>query len=128
MGIGVIGGGGGALTRGKTTLSPSIFPVTSIQDGGIVTSRVRVPNDKDLYLWSLGVQDFAGNTFTDLTISVIDESTATTVQSTNEKNIRSEDNLGVVEGPADVRVEIENQTGGTVNAGGEYLVTVEDKD
>lgn len=125
MSIQLIGSAGGGEIFGSS-LSPSISPLTDLPNGESINVQFRVPNNKTLFVWALGIQDNNGNTDPSLEIEVVDVDAAVTIESTTQKDIRSSDPaLASRDGPFNAELQINNNSGTDLAFSYSFIATVE---
>jgi len=101
------------------------IPLTEIADGNTAVGlRKQIPSGKTLRVLEVGVEDDSGAAPSGLTIEVQDLTNATTIVSQNARHAEGSP-LNSKSGAIDVAFRVSNATGGSVNASGYVLYTME---
>lgn len=116
-----VGGGSDTTIR---TRQAQIVP-TTISDGSSAPGVWKhVPSGKTLELLEAGVQDSTQSAPTGLTIEVYDITNATTIMSKNALHVDGSP-IASKSGAIDVEFRVANSTGGSIDASGYMLYTME---
>lgn len=101
------------------------IPLTEIADGNnAVGLRKQIPSGKTLRILEAGVEDDTGSAPAGLTIEVRDLTNGTDVVSENARHAEGSP-MASEDGAIDVAFRVANATGGSVNASGYVLYTME---
>jgi len=101
------------------------IPLTEIADTNTAVGlRKQVPSGKTLRILEVGVEDDTGSAPTGLTIEVQDLTNATSIVSQNTRHAEGSP-IASKSGAIDVAFRVANSTGGSVNASGYVLYTME---
>lgn len=92
---------------------------TELQNGEFISFRFRIPDGKTLKVWAAGAQNSSNSAPSGLTAEVDDETNSTNLVSENGK-LTTGSPLGSVAGPVDVAFRVENDTGSTQRATGQF--------
>lgn len=92
---------------------------TELQNGEFISFRFRIPAGKTLKVWAAGAQNASNSAPAGLTAEVDDETNSTNLVSENGK-LTTGSPLGSVTGPVDVAFRVENDTGSTQRATGQF--------
>ena len=101
------------------------IPLTEIADANTAVGlRKLVPSGKTLRILEVGVEDDTGSAPTGLTIEVRDLTNATNIVSQNTRHNEGSP-IASKSGAIDVAFRVNNSTGGSINASGYVLYTME---
>lgn len=114
-----------AGTNTEIRTRQATIPLTEIAAGNTAVGLQKlVPSGTTLHILEMGVTDDTESAPSGLTIEVQDLTNATTIHSVNAKHAEGSP-LASKSGAIDVQFRVANATGGTVNASGYVLYTME---
>jgi hypothetical protein len=129
--LGITDDGSGTVTLSATDTNTqertrqATIPLTEIADTNTAVGlRKQVPSGKTLEILEIGVSDDTGSAPSGLTIEVYDHTNSTAIVSQNILHAEGSP-IASKAGAIDVSVRVANGTGGTVNASGYVLYTME---
>jgi hypothetical protein len=129
--LGITDDGSGKITLSATDTNTQVrtrqatIPLTEIADTNTAVGlRKQVPSGKTLKILEIGVSDDTGAAPSGLTIEVFDHTNSTSIVSQNTLHAEGSP-IASKAGAIDVSVRVANGTGGTVNASGYVLYTME---
>lgn len=114
----------GMTTADKQAMSTHPVPMTELASGDYVDFPVHVPSGKTLKVWKWGARTDGQTTPNGLKVGLYDFAGATYVASAETAHTTGAP-LASFDGPGDLALRLENSTGGTLNAGADFSVTVE---
>lgn len=114
----------GFTTADKQAMTTHPVPMTELAAGDFVDFPVHVPSGKTLKVWKWGARTDDQTTPAGLTVGLYNFAGATYLASTETAHETGAP-LASFDGAGDVAVRVENTTGGKVNAGADFSVTVE---
>lgn len=106
------------------TIQQAVIPTTTLADGEFISFRVFVPSDFTIRIFAVGVQNASNNAPAGLTAEVDDETNAVNLVSENSKRATG-DPLAEKDGPIDVAMRTENDTGGSQDATSSFSYSIE---
>jgi len=115
---------GGFTESDKQAMTTHPIPVTEIADGDYVDYPIRVPSGKTAKVWKWGARTDAQTTPNGLTVGLWDYDSASYISSESVAYATGSPRASH-EGAGDLALRVENQTGGTLNVGGDFSVTIE---
>jgi hypothetical protein len=114
----------GMTTDDKQAMTTHPVPISEIPDADYVDVPVRVPQGKTLNVWKWGARTDSQTTPAGLTVGLYDYDAAAYVTSTNTA-YKTGTPLASADGAGDLALRLENATGGKLNAGADFSVTIE---
>ena len=93
------------------------LPQAELEDGESLVTRVHVPSGTTFKAYTSGVQDDSGNVPSGLQIQAYDDTNSTSIYQGTAKRAKGTP-LASKSGTIDVKVQVNNNTGGIVNASG----------
>lgn len=117
-------GAGGGVIEERAWIQLAVIPTTVLGDTEFISFRLFIPNGNTLKIWSVGVQNDSNNTPVGLTAEVDDETNTINLVSENSKRTTG-DPLAEVDGPVDVAMRAENNTGNDQNTSATFSYTIE---